>query len=68
MSQYSKDMVQMVGTDTSGKWMSTEKVEKLIDDVIRGCIANVKVWETDSRNHISYMLKHQYGVDNEGRN
>ena len=31
--------------------------------IIEDCIDNVKVWEKDSRNHISYMLKRQYGVE-----
>ena len=37
--------------------------EKFAELIIKDCIDNVKVWEKDSRNHISYMLKRQYGVE-----
>ena len=30
--------------------------------IFQDCIANVKAWEKDSRNHISYMLKQHYGI------
>ena len=40
MSQYSKAMIEAIGPDSSGKWMSTDKVEKLVDAVLAGCIAN----------------------------
>ena len=36
--------------------------EILAELIIRECIDNVKVWEKDSRNHISYMLKYHFGV------
>lgn len=63
MSQYSKSMIEAIGPDSSGKWMSTDKVEKLVDAVLAGCIANVEMWEVDSRNHISYMLKNHYRIE-----
>jgi len=30
--------------------------------VIQDVVALVEVWEIDSRNHISYLIKHYYGV------
>jgi len=30
--------------------------------IVQDCVDNVKVWEKDSRNHISYLLKNHYGV------
>ena len=39
------------------------ELEKFAELIVRECIDNVKVWEKDSRNHISYMLKRQYGVE-----
>ena len=44
------------------KWMN-EWFEKFAELIIKDCIDNVKVWEKDSRNHISYMLKRKYGVE-----
>ena len=40
-----------------------DEIEKFAELIIKDCIDNVKVWEKDSRNHISYMLKRQYGVE-----
>ena len=40
-----------------------DEIEKFAELIIRECIDNVKVWEKDSRNHISYMLKRKYGVE-----
>lgn len=37
-------------------------IQKSAELIIKDCIDNVKVWEKDSRNHISYMLKNHYGV------
>ncbi len=39
------------------------RMEMLADVIIADCIENIKVWERDSRNHISYMLKNYYGVE-----
>ena len=39
------------------------RYEKFAELIVRECIDNVSVWENDSRNHISYMLKNHFGVD-----
>ena len=31
--------------------------------IVQECIDNIKVWELDSRNHISYMLERHFGVE-----
>jgi hypothetical protein len=38
-------------------------LEKFAELIVQECIDNVKVWEKDSRNHISYMLKNHFGVE-----
>ena len=53
---------------TSYTWNGNDVTEELDEQkfaelIVRECIDNVKVWEKDSRNHISYMLKRQYGVE-----
>ena len=37
--------------------------KKFAELIVRECISNVEVWEKDSRNHISYMLKQHFGVE-----
>ena len=36
--------------------------QKFAGLIVRECITNVEVWEKDSRNHISYLLKQHFGV------
>ena len=36
---------------------------KFAESIVKECIANVKDWEKDSRNHISYMLERHFGVE-----
>lgn len=37
--------------------------QKFAELIVKECIDNVKIWEKDSRNHISYMLKQHFGVE-----
>ena len=37
-------------------------IERFAELIVLDCIDNVKAWEKDSRNHISYLLKNHYGV------
>jgi hypothetical protein len=39
------------------------RMEMLAEVIIKDCIDNVKIWERDSRNHISYMLKNHFKVE-----
>lgn len=39
------------------------ELEKFAELIVQECIANVKDWEKDSRNHISYMLERHFGVE-----
>ena len=39
------------------------ELEQFAELIVQDCINNVKSWEKDSRNHISYMLKNHYGVE-----
>ena len=40
-----------------------EYSEKFAELIVRECIDNIKVWELDSRNHISYRLERHFGVE-----
>ena len=42
---------------------SEEFEQKFAELIVRECVDNVQVWETDSRNHISYMLKQHFGIE-----
>lgn len=63
MSEQIKELTQKAITDSSGKWVRADQLEEYTKLVVQECIANVKVWEKDSRNHISYMLKNHFGVE-----
>ena len=40
-----------------------EGLDLFAELIVKECIANVKDWEKDSRNHISYMLKRHFGIE-----
>jgi hypothetical protein len=63
MNEQIRELINQVGTDVSGKWISVDNAEKLAELVVKECIDKVEVWETDSRNHISSMLKRHFGVE-----
>ena len=37
--------------------------EKFAELIVGECINTVKLWEKDSRNHISYILERHFGVE-----
>ena len=37
--------------------------DRFAELIVQECVTNVKDWEKDSRNHISYMLERHFGVD-----
>ena len=45
------------------EWFGTFK-EKFAELIVKECIDNIEVWEKDSRNHISYMLKQHFESGN----
>jgi hypothetical protein len=49
-------------TANSGEGWIFDK-EKFAELIVRECVNNIKVWEKDSRNHISHMLKNYFGVE-----
>ena len=52
-------------------WIATdEELDEFAQMIVKECIDNIEVWEKDSRNHISYMLKQHFESGNpvEGSN
>ena len=43
--------------------VTADEMEKFAELIVQECIDNIKVWELDSRNHISYMLERHFGVE-----
>ena len=40
-----------------------EGLDLFAELIVKECVTNVKDWEKDSRNHISYMLERHFGVE-----
>ena len=58
------DTIEIVNPDTGiTHYREFFDKEKFAGLIVRECISNVEVWEKDSRNHISYMLKQHFGVE-----
>lgn len=71
MNQRIKETVAKVKTDTSGKWVSVEEVEKLVASIINDCISmaveivrdnNRKELET-YEHHIRWPIEEHFGVE-----
>jgi hypothetical protein len=60
-----KERIKEIALQAGGSHYPTvggKTLQDFADLLIKDCIDNVKVWEKDSRNHISYMLKQHYGI------
>lgn len=60
MNERIRELAEQCHHRYSEHHIDLEKFAKLI---VKDCIENVKMWEKDSRNHISYMLKNHYEVE-----
>lgn len=43
MNKNIKALVDSVGSDISGKWVSAEKIEQLVQDVLQECLVQIEV-------------------------
>lgn len=44
MNERVKELVEKVGTDSSGKWVSTDKMEEYTKLVIAECVKIIETW------------------------
>jgi hypothetical protein len=61
MNERIRELVAQAGTDTSGKWMSTDHAEKFAQLIVRECIEVVGK-ATASSNGYQALMKH-FGVN-----
>jgi hypothetical protein len=67
-SEHFEQLLYESGLTAQGSWdqmdqYDREAIQHLYAMAIQDCINNVTVWERDSRNHISHMLKLHYQID-----
>jgi hypothetical protein len=62
IKELAKEAGLLVYQDPTKEYVPT-KLEKFAELIVQECVTNVKDWEKDSRNHISYMLERHFGVD-----
>jgi hypothetical protein len=68
MTEHFEQLLYESGLTAQGSWdqmdqYDREGIRHLYGMAIRDCIQHVEMWERDSRNHISHMLKNHYGVE-----
>jgi hypothetical protein len=66
--EHFEQLLYQSGLTAQGSWdqmdqYDREAIRRLYELTIQDCINNVTVWERDSRNHISHMLKLHYQID-----
>lgn len=67
MNKDIKQLINRVGTDTSGKWISVDKMEQLTEMIIEECgeVAYKAYWdnpETVRGIHIKEKIKQHFGI------
>ena len=66
MNERIKQLAEQAGFDDRGSnhtaYMNFDH-EKFAELIVGECINTVKLWEKDSRNHISYILERHFGVE-----
>ena len=67
MSKDIKHFINQVGTDTSGKWISVDKMEQLTELIVEECgdVAYNAYWEnpeTVRGIHIKEKIKQHFGI------
>ena len=60
MNENIKALVESVGSDISGKWVSAEKIEQLVQDVLQECLVQIEVANSQ---HCAYTTFDQSVVD-----
>ena len=60
MNENVKALVDAVGTDISGKWVSAEKLEQLVQDVLQECLDQIEIANSQ---HCAYTTFDQGVVD-----
>ena len=60
MNKRIQELMLLAGTDTSGKWMGVEHVEKFAELIVREC---ARIAETAEPYQSSDLLKKHFGVD-----
>jgi hypothetical protein len=65
MNDLIQEYMDIAGTDTSGKWMSVDNVEKLTELIVRQCALTAGLMEHDGRKNIGAQILDNFGIENE---
>jgi hypothetical protein len=65
MNDLIREYMLLAGTDTSGKWMSVDNVEKFAELIVRQCALTAGLMEHDGRKNIGAQILDNFGIENE---
>lgn len=63
MNQQVKNLIEQVGTDTSGKWLNVDNAEELVKLVVQGCIDKIETYRIPVGNSPSGELACEWTYD-----
>ena len=65
MNERIKELIKQVGTDSSGKWIGVENVEKFAELIVRECIdwCNAHARDDGTAQRIAEDIKKDFGVE-----
>jgi hypothetical protein len=63
MNDLIQEYMDIAGTDTSGKWMSVDNVEKLTELIVRQCALTAGLMEHAGRKNIGAQILDNFGIE-----
>ena len=65
MNERIREIVKQSATDTSGKWISLENAEKLVESIVRECarVSATKAGTFDKDSFVAQRIKEHFGVE-----
>jgi hypothetical protein len=62
MNERVHNFMLLAGTDTGGKWMSVDNVEKFAELIVRQCALTAGLMEHDGRKNIGAQILDNFGI------
>lgn len=55
--------IRECGPDDDDNGAKDKTLQRFAELMVKECLFKIEVWEQDSRNHVSYLLKQHFGIE-----
>jgi hypothetical protein len=63
MSERIRELIKLVGTDVSGKWIGIDNIEKLAELIVLECVEVADHSNVNNKSIIGERIKKHFGVE-----